>query len=646
MKYYIKIFGVLSCCVGSFFLLFACVDQVKEEVMVAAKEGFLEETWLLPSIYGPQEDSLLQLLTPILLSPPEDRVLEDWFSLTEQWSADYNDTERLHNYVDIAYNRFLLQEELESACRVKNAKGRLYHMNGQYADAIVTQQKALELAQYIKDPLLSGWVCNALGSSFIHTNDLKTARKYFDDAIRVSRQINYPALEAIVLLNLGSLAALSGGADSLGVSLQRMNAALEISEANDLSVITSIARLNISYSYIIHQDFEKAITFLSVRLKEDTLVPNATNTILYLNLYEAYFGRGDLKEAEHFLDLGCTMAEKANFGYGKQYCLQYRANLAEEQGNLKEAITAFLAYQTIAEEQTGLEASLAVESLKTRLRSRDKDLEIERLNEARRGSDAAYSRRRDFFVLTICILISSLFVLYFITRSRHQAALAEQQVEISETKLQALQSQMHPQFIFNALEGIQEYILKSEKIDAYNYLGKFATLLRIIAKYSTQVHIDLDQEINFIRAYLDMEKLRFQDDFVYSINVNPALTTKNLTIPSMVIQPVIENILINRFAVLDQQGKLNIEIQESDNGVKCVITDNGGGVKMERKVDQYGSNDYLSISSFNTSQRLNFLHQIGYNEVKSVTEDLYSDGQIIGVKVSLYLPNMDREINK
>ncbi|MEL6628892.1 MAG: histidine kinase, partial [Bacteroidota bacterium] len=235
---------------------------------------------------------------------------------------------------------------------------------------------------------------------------------------------------------------------------------------------------------------------------------------------------------------------------------------------------------------------------------------------------------------------------YFFMRSRHRANSALQQKEIAEAKLHVLQSQMHPHFMFNALGGVQNYILKSEKIEAYNYMGKFATLLRTITKTSNQMHIELEQEIEFLKSYLDMEKLRFRDDFQYSIEVDPELQTTQVSVPSMVIQPLVENALIHGLSGLERKGTLEITINKLPNGqgICCTVEDNGRGREAAREIaKRQASKGHLSIATVNMQKRLEFLRSFGYGDVESKVEDLHENGEAVGTKVCIYLPFMEVE---
>jgi len=127
--------------------------------------------------------------------------------------------------------------------------------------------------------------------------------------------------------------------------------------------------------------------------------------------------------------------------------------------------------------------------------------------------------------------------------------------QMRDSQLIALKAQMNPHFIFNALNSIQEIILLNDKKQANLYLGKFADLMRIILEQSNKDLIPLDDEIKSLQLYLELEALRFETNFQYQLNVEGILNTNHIRIPSMLIQPYVENAI--KHGLLHKQGLKN-----------------------------------------------------------------------------------------
>ena len=158
----------------------------------------------------------------------------------------------------------------------------------------------------------------------------------------------------------------------------------------------------------------------------------------------------------------------------------------------------------------------------------------------------------------------------------------ELQRQAADLEMQALRAQMNPHFIFNCLSSINRFILKNESKTASNYLTRFSRLIRMVLINSQKPLIALEDELQMLRLYLDMERLRFKDSFDYRIAFLNTMDGDNIFIPPLLLQPFCENAIWHGLMHLpagrqgkDGQGRLDIELSMNDNILNCVITDNG-----------------------------------------------------------------------
>ncbi len=130
----------------------------------------------------------------------------------------------------------------------------------------------------------------------------------------------------------------------------------------------------------------------------------------------------------------------------------------------------------------------------------------------------------------------------------------ESQKQFSELEMQALRAQMNPHFIFNCLSSINRFILKNRIEEASDYLTKFSRLIRMVLNNSKRSFISLEDELETLRLYLDMEKLRFKDSFNYSFTYNNSIEVSNIFIPPLLLQPFAENAIWH--GLMHKQGWL------------------------------------------------------------------------------------------
>ncbi|MDY8137864.1 histidine kinase [Aquimarina sp. 2201CG5-10] len=199
--------------------------------------------------------------------------------------------------------------------------------------------------------------------------------------------------------------------------------------------------------------------------------------------------------------------------------------------------------------------------------------------------------KRWWFVLSVILCLGFVFWYYFTNRIRKlqekQQVLIEKerlQQEMVSSKLKSLQSQMNPHFVFNAMNSIQNLVLKNDKQAAYTYLTKFASLMRDNLHMSEKSFVYFDQEVSHLKKYLELEKLRFRDDFMYEIEGEE--TIDDIKIPSTIIQPFAENAL--KHGLLHKKEgvkKMHIHFSLEKEVLCCVITDNGVGIEKSKEID-------------------------------------------------------------
>jgi LytS/YehU family sensor histidine kinase len=113
--------------------------------------------------------------------------------------------------------------------------------------------------------------------------------------------------------------------------------------------------------------------------------------------------------------------------------------------------------------------------------------------------------------------------------------------KIIEMEYMALRAQMNPHFIFNCLNSIQQYIFDKDIFAANKYISRFARLIRTTLQNSSRTLISISDEVEYLSTYLELEKLRFKDQMNYTIEIDGLLESDDFFIPTMILQPYIEN---------------------------------------------------------------------------------------------------------
>ncbi len=230
-------------------------------------------------------------------------------------------------------------------------------------------------------------------------------------------------------------------------------------------------------------------------------------------------------------------------------------------------------------------------------------------------------QRTDIRMLLLLMFIGMLgFILYKYRRHEiaKKTAKLETQKKLAEFELYALRSQMNPHFVFNSLAAIQYCINNNEIAASEAYLVKFSKLVRQFFEISKEKEVTVETEVNLLRNYLDIEKLRFKEKLDYRISVDPQIDTKAQKIPTMLLQPIVENAVNHGIFNKETRGTINIEIENYEAGLKIDIADNGVGFVNSKKKSLNGRN-----SSDVMNDRLLFLNRSGSWDISMTNREMY-----------------------
>ena len=228
-----------------------------------------------------------------------------------------------------------------------------------------------------------------------------------------------------------------------------------------------------------------------------------------------------------------------------------------------------------------------------------------------------------WFIVFLCLLVS---ILIFIVYKRRIYLIQKQEEEktavnkrISESELKALRAQMNPHFMFNAINSIQNFVLKNDSKSAQKYLTKFARLIRSVLENSKHELVWLNKEVEALELYVELEALRASFCFDYEIIVEDSLNAENLFIPPMIIQPYIENAILHGIIPLsDRRGKLCIKFSKNGSVLKCVIDDNGIGRRKAKEIKERKRISHQSMGMAVTQERIDILNEQNNNLLTKV----------------------------
>ena len=215
-------------------------------------------------------------------------------------------------------------------------------------------------------------------------------------------------------------------------------------------------------------------------------------------------------------------------------------------------------------------------------------------------------------------------------------------LKIDDLRMQAIQAQMNPHFIFNALNAIQHFLTINDDDNAIKFLSKFARLIRMVFEYSKKKEISLSSELDMLNVYLSLEKLRFKEKIDIHLSLSEALKLEkeNIFLPPLLIQPIIENSFKHGLFHKENKGNLHISFELIENKfLKCTIEDDGVGRTQAEKLSEWKKKQHISSGLNSTEERIKFWHEKNNNQVPDFMkiEDLQENNQAKGTRITIIL---------
>lgn len=208
--------------------------------------------------------------------------------------------------------------------------------------------------------------------------------------------------------------------------------------------------------------------------------------------------------------------------------------------------------------------------------------------------------------------------------------------KLVESQLQSLRSQMNPHFIFNSLNSILHFITSNDPETAHTFLSKFSKLIRAILEQSKSEFIPLSEELYVLELYLELEALRFDNRFCYSITVGDDIDVEEQQIPPMLLQPHVENAIKHGLIHTVSDGKIEIVIRRENDSVVCSVIDNGIGRHRSQKLKSNSLHKHVSRGTALTQDRLDILNTLHSEKYGIAIEDLTDDkGSSRGTRVDV-----------
>lgn len=513
---------------------------------------------------------------------------------------------------------------------------------GNNEKAIEDLQKALKICEENNITDIEGKVLNTLGGAITKKNDYKTALSYFIHALNIHRQLNDSTGMAVSYSNIGTNFM---DQDNFYDAVKNYGKAIEIYQSlksQKRSKRLALLYTNIGNVYAWHLDDPKGLSYLYQAINifselHDTLDMGTPFSILgtyydKIDNYDSalyyhkkglgvYIKKGDKKMialefsniaglyinlekydmAEKYYNDALPLAKETSFEGIICHIQRYLGIIYAKKHDYKKAFemldTAYINMDTLRTHEKSQElVEMTVRYNNSELENKNKLLQKEndiKQVKLQRKNIIEYS---GFGAALLFLVIGVQMV------RQNRLKTNQQKLELEQKQLLA---QINPHFIFNCLNSIQQFVVQNDTMNANKYLADFALLMRQTLDNSKDGNISLRREIEYLENYLSFEHMRFEDKFTYSVRFAPDINIDTIEIPSMIIQPFVENAIRHGLINLETRtGILSISFYKKENFLYCEVDDNGIGMEEAKRLKGQTFIKYQSHGMELTQQRL------------------------------------------
>ncbi|TDS18810.1 tetratricopeptide repeat protein [Maribacter caenipelagi] len=544
----------------------------------------------------------------------------------------------------------LYQDALNISVEANNIELRVHSLNMlstvyRRTDAIKSaldySQEALELAETVSEPnnhlkRSISESLNSIGGIYQMLEQYNLAIEKYKRSMILQKELDDKQGLAISHQNLGESYEYQG---ELKPALKNFRKALVYNEIIDSNRGKIICNYSIAHVYVHMGKIEEAISILENNLlKAISIADQKIITTIYINLGWSLIRLGNYDAAETNLEAGLSLAISNGLNAEISEANKFLSELWIKRDDYQKGMQYFKESKKYEERITNSLNLRYVNDMILRYESQMRANQLERLAEENESVRLKLKKNRTMLIIIgvfLILLIGILYILY-----RQSQLNAEKKLLTLEQSM--LRSQMNPHFLFNSLNSIKLYIINNEKKNAVHYLNKFSKLVRKILEASSQREISLAEELETVALYMNIENIRFSNEINFNIDIKDDIDTHNIKVPSLILQPFLENALWHGLSSKDGAKNIDLDVKKGKSGfIEIIITDNGVGRNAAERIKDSKVLKRKSVGIDITKERLaNFSRDFENFFHVDIIDKFDDDTNPIGTQIVIYIPTI------
>jgi len=521
--------------------------------------------------------------------------------------------------------------------------GTFYYSQGDYPRALDYYFKALKINEAVRNKEDMPSILGNIGSVYDDQNDYSKALEYYFKALKMDEELED---RKGIAINLGNIGNIYGEQNDYSKALEYYFKALKIREDIGAKNLIASCLGNIGALYNKQRDYTKALDYnFRARKIANEVGDKSTEAINLAEIGSIYLNARKFLDAEKYLLQALNLSESIGDLSGVMEINQNLSMLYSETNNYKKAVEhyklAMAAKDSLFSEDKAKEITRK-EMNYTFDKKQDSIKAVQDKKDALAKADLEKQKViRNSIAGGAGILVLSAIISFAFYKRRRDAIEKQKEtsfnLQVSETEMKALRSQMNPHFIFNALQSIQTFLLNHKSEEANTYLLKFSKLMRLVLENSRYQEVPLKDDLRALKLYMQLESIRLPHPFTYTIHLDETIDPETTTIPPLILQPFVENAIWHGLRNKNEAGHIDIYISEKDQVLHSVVEDNGVGRNGSKGSEQPIKKESLGVKL--TEERLKILNEQKKTKAQFKVIDLFTEeNRPAGTRVELSLP--------
>ncbi|HBS86877.1 MAG: hypothetical protein A2W91_12665 [Bacteroidetes bacterium GWF2_38_335] len=517
--------------------------------------------------------------------------------------GDYN---KAFTFYREALNNATEGSYYEGIANSYNHLGNIYYRWGSFEKAMIHYKNALKTADENNLKNIQPSIFNNIGNIYYSFGEYELSLEHYKAALDTKLENNDSVEIESYLINIGSSYL---GMKNYKEALSYYNKSLEIANRQNNQQSIANCFINIGYLFNEQKEYNKAIDYYNKAIKIiEKTQSKLILAIAFKNLGESNKNLGNIQEAIFYLKSSMIICYEGNLNEQAADVYSQLSTIYESEGSFKEALYYQKKYKEMTDSVFNRKSHYQISELRAEYESEKKELEIAEKDQQIAENEKSLYNQKIIFTLGILILLAISIIAFMFFRNREHKKRVSLESEIDKQMQLALSAQMNPHFISNALNSIQKYFLNNDIEKANGYLADFGALIRTVLANSREMKISVGEEIKSIELYLSLEALRLDNKFTYQIQTDENLDVSKTLVPSLIIQPLVENAIWHGIAPMEGKGHISISFKLENNNLVCTVIDNGIGLIESARLKQQTNSRRKSFGLEINKKRIELLN--------------------------------------